>query len=135
MCNFAKTLLDLVGFPGPLPRVTWSPCWLSKWCPENCVGFIDNWQTFWRKPGLVRKDGINPTLDGAALVLEIWPSLLHPPIQIAFILVYDLPNFGSFILDLLLACSVLFLWGYCMLFVLICDLFRGDAHSTAPPDY
>lgn len=33
----------------------------------NNVDFVD-WQTFWYSPGLIRRDGIHPALDGAVLI-------------------------------------------------------------------
>uniref|UniRef100_A0A3Q0S7Q1 Uncharacterized protein n=1 Tax=Amphilophus citrinellus TaxID=61819 RepID=A0A3Q0S7Q1_AMPCI len=77
VCNFAKTMSYSVVFSGPLPNRTNADVsrsmlsfnhWLSEWCPENNVGFIDNWKTFWVKPGLIGRDGIHPTLKGAALI-------------------------------------------------------------------
>uniref|UniRef100_A0A3B4F2B7 Protein asteroid homolog 1-like n=1 Tax=Pundamilia nyererei TaxID=303518 RepID=A0A3B4F2B7_9CICH len=77
VCNFAKTMSDSVGFSGPLPSRTNAHiirslssfnCWLSNWCPENNVGFINNWKMFGLKPGLIESNHIYPTREGADLI-------------------------------------------------------------------
>uniref|UniRef100_A0A672HVB6 SGNH hydrolase-type esterase domain-containing protein n=1 Tax=Salarias fasciatus TaxID=181472 RepID=A0A672HVB6_SALFA len=77
LCELAKSMSDAVIFSGPLPnlvndemysRLSSFNRWLSRWSEENGVIFLNNWCTFWGKPGLIRRDGIHPTLDGAALL-------------------------------------------------------------------
>ena len=62
----------------PLPYTTSDDMfnrWLSRWCPSNVLRFVENWQTFWRKLGLVRRDGFHPTWDGAEYSSVYKPKL------------------------------------------------------------
>ncbi|KAK2858554.1 hypothetical protein Q5P01_003174 [Channa striata] len=88
VCNFAKTMSDSVVFSGPLPnlisddmysRMSSFNRWLSRWCPANDVGYIDNWKSFWGKPRLIRRDSIHPTLDGASVLSKNMADFIRQP--------------------------------------------------------
>ncbi|XP_057684112.1 uncharacterized protein LOC130910653 [Corythoichthys intestinalis] len=88
VCELAKSMADTVVFSGPLPNLVNDEMysrfssfnrWLSRWCPENDIIFVDNWHAFWGKPGLMRRDGIHPTWDGAALLTRNLAAKLSLP--------------------------------------------------------
>ncbi len=77
VCEHANTMSDTVMCSGPLPayrgdeirsRLLSLNGWMSKWCLQNNIGFIDNWTSFWGRPDLLKRDGLHPSSGGAALL-------------------------------------------------------------------
>ncbi len=77
VCELASAMSDTVICSGPLPvyrgdeihsRLLSLNGWMFKWCPQNKIGFIDNWTSFWCRPDLLLRDGLHPSWGGAALL-------------------------------------------------------------------
>ncbi len=77
VCELASTMSDTVICSGPLPayrgdeihsRLSSLNGWMSKWCLQNNIGFIDNWRSFLGRPDLLKRDGLHPSCGGAALL-------------------------------------------------------------------
>ncbi|XP_073669812.1 uncharacterized protein [Paramisgurnus dabryanus] len=77
VCEISKTMSDNVICSGPLPayqgdetysRLVLLHGWMSKWCPQHNVGFIDNWKHFWGRPDLLKRDGLHPSWKGSAIL-------------------------------------------------------------------
>lgn len=86
VCAYAKLMSEKVSFSGPLPDRTSGEIfnclsqlnsWLSQWCPENRVGFINHWGEFSKSPDLMTKDGVQPNLRGAALISKNLDAFLE----------------------------------------------------------
>ncbi len=75
VCELASAISDTVICSGPLPannkihsRLSSLNGWMSKWCPQNNIDFLDNWTSFSGRPDLLKRDGLHPSWGGAALL-------------------------------------------------------------------
>lgn len=73
----AQEMCDEVIFSGPLPvrrnneiysRLISFNIWLSNWCKAHNLCFVDNWPSFFRQHGLLKRDEIHPSQTGACLL-------------------------------------------------------------------
>ncbi len=76
VCELANTMSDTVICSGSLSayrddeihsRLLSLNGWMSKWCPLNNIGFIDNWTSFLGRPDVLKRDGLHHSWGGAAL--------------------------------------------------------------------
>ncbi len=44
--------------------------WLSSWCKDQKLLFVNNWNLFWELPRLFRADGLHPRRVGAELLSD-----------------------------------------------------------------
>lgn len=44
--------------------------WLKTWCFANNLDFIDNWDCFWGRPLLFRRDGLHPSRNGTSVLAD-----------------------------------------------------------------
>ncbi len=69
-CNYETMKTTLPAFQGDEihRRLLSLNGWLSKRCPQNNIGFKDNWTRFWGRPDLLNRDGLHPSWGDAALL-------------------------------------------------------------------
>ncbi|XP_067090225.1 uncharacterized protein [Osmerus mordax] len=51
--------------------------WLARFCTEQGLGFVDNWSSFWARPGLLKSDGLHPSWRGAFLLSRNTETILE----------------------------------------------------------
>lgn len=54
----------------PYSRLLSLNAWLRWWCAEQNMSFIDNWDVFWERPCLYRRDGLHPNRHGAMVLSD-----------------------------------------------------------------
>ncbi|XP_061918080.1 uncharacterized protein LOC133659339 [Entelurus aequoreus] len=77
-CDLARKMSrHRVIVSGPLPargnderysRLVSLNKWLASYCRQQELTFIDNWPSFWGKPGLLMRDGLHPNQEGAIIL-------------------------------------------------------------------
>ncbi len=77
VCELANMMSDTVICSCPLPayrgveihrRLLSFNGWMSKWRPQNNIGFIDNWTSFGGRPDLLKRDALHTSWASAALL-------------------------------------------------------------------